>query len=271
MRRSHEQEEKTNQALWDEIAPVHEKAYGKIETLRSGGVAINEIELSEVGDVTGKKMLHLQCHIGTDTLSWARQGAIMTGVDFSSVSLGIARKLTAELDLDARFVHSNIYELRENLDDTFDIVYTSAGVLCWLKDLTDWAGIIHHFLKPGGFFFLMETHPIMNIFDDEEPEALKIIRPYFHSDEPTCWDDDWPDYADPTYIPRNPSYEWRWSVSDIMNALIHAGLAIESFNEHNKIFFNILPMMKEVGNGWFNLPGFEDKLPLLFTLKARKK
>ena len=271
MKNKHVKAVKNNQMRWDEIAPIHEKSYGSVEILRGGGVNIDGIELSEVGDVTGKKMLHLQCHIGTDTLSWARRGAIVTGVDFSAVSLEIAQKLADELCLEARFIHSNIYDLRDNLDDHFDIVYTSAGVLCWLKDLTEWARIIHHFLKPGGFFFMMESHPILNIFDDGETETLKITRPYFHSNEPTYWDDDWPDYADGSYVPKTPSYEWTWPVSDILNSLINAGLVIESFNEHNRLFFKSLPMMKEMEDGWFNLPGFEDKLPLLFTVKARRK
>ena len=271
MKKLHEQAEKINQRRWDEIAPNHEKSYKSIKVLRNGGVPLDEIELSEVGIVTGKKMLHLQCHLGTDTLSWARLGAVVTGADFSAASLDIANKLARELGLEARWIHSNIYDLRENLDDSFDIVYTSAGVLCWLKDLNEWAKIIHHFLKPGGFFFLMESHPILHIFDDNEPETLKIKYPYFHSDEPTFWDDDWPDYADGSYVPTNPSYEWTWPLSDILNSLINAGLIIESFKEHNRLFFKMLPMMKETENGWATIPGYEDKLPLMFTLKARPR
>ena len=270
MKKSHEQAEKINQQRWDEIAPVHEESYESIKVLRDGGVPLDEIELTGVGDVTGKKMLHLQCHIGTDTLSWARQGADVTGADFSAASLDIARKLADELDLEARWIHSSIYDLRDNLEDSFDIVYTSAGVLCWLKDLAEWAKIIHHFLKPGGFFYLMESHPLINIFDDES-DGLKVKRPYFHADEPTFWDDDWPDYADGSYIPTSPSYEWTWSLSDILNSLINAGLTIESFNEFSKLFFKMLPVMKETTNGWATIPGYEDKLPLLFTLRARKR
>lgn len=270
MQNPFEQAEQVNRALWDEIAPVHFNAYQEVEILRSGGSSLEDIELDEVGEVSGKTLLHLQCHIGTDTLSWARQGALVTGVDFSGESLAFARQLQRVLGLPATFVHCNVYDLPAVLDGQFDIVYTSRGVLIWLRDLDEWARIIAHFLKPGGIFYIMESHPIGQVFEETKAGELAIVNRYFHKPEPTLWDDQWPDYADGNYVPQNPSYEWEWSLSDILGALLKAGLVIESFNEYERIFHRRFRGMVEGPRGWYSLPQYAGKLPLLFTLKARK-
>lgn len=262
--------EQSNRELWDEIAPVHAKSYAEVRILREGGIALDDIELKEVGDVQGKTLLHLQCHIGTDTLSWARQGAIVTGVDFSPASITQARLLQQELELEARFVHANVYNLEDVLQPSFDIVYTSKGVLCWLKDLEEWARIVAHYLKPSGILYVMESHPICNIFDDTRSGELSVVHEYFHKPEPTVWDDSSPDYSDGTYVPKNPSHEWQWSISNIINALLDAGLQLEFFHEYDKVFHKHFPDMIKRSDGWYYLPGYERKLPLLFTLRARK-
>jgi SAM-dependent methyltransferase len=270
MKNTFEYAEENNQARWDELAPVHLQSYVEVDILRQGGIALDVIELREVGDVRGKTLLHLQCHIGTDTLSWARQGAIVTGVDFSAQSIACARRLQQELQLEATFIQANVYDLRTVLQGQFDIVYTSRGVLCWLRDLDEWAQIIAHFLKPEGIFYLMESHPILNIFDDEKPGPLTIIYPYFHRTEPTLWDGGYPDYADDTYVAQLPSYEWDWSVSDILNALLRAGLRLELFNEYDRLFWKRFPGMVSCGERWYGFEEYAGKLPLLFTLRARK-
>jgi ubiquinone/menaquinone biosynthesis C-methylase UbiE len=262
--------EKLNQELWDEVAPVHFKAYKEVQLLREGGSSLDEIELREMSEVRGKTLLHLQCHIGTDTLSWARQGAVVTGVDFSTQSIAYARQSQQELQLPATFLVCNVYDLPLVLQERFDIVYTSRGVLCWLKDLDQWAQIVAHFLKPSGFFYIMETHPLCNVFEETKPDELAIAYPYFHTPEPTLWDEAQPDYADDKYIPQHPSYEWSWSIGDILNSLIKAGLQIEFFNEYERLFFKRYPGMVEYPERWFQFPQFAGKLPLLFTLKARK-
>ena len=266
-----EEAEKANLEFWDEIASVHFKSYKEVQKLRKGGIALDEIQIKEVGDVENKKFLHLQCHIGTDTLSWARKGANVTGVDFSKKSIDYAKILKRELGLKARFLVSNVYDLKNKLTERFDIVYTSQGVLCWLNDLVNWAKIINHFLKPGGIFYIMETHPILYIFDDLKKGKLDIIHSYFHKTKPIVWDDDYPDYSDSTYISKNPTYEWTWSVSDIINSLLETGLEILFFNEYDKIFYKPLPDMRKDKEGWWYLPDYLTKLPLIFTLKAKKK
>jgi SAM-dependent methyltransferase len=264
-----EQAERSNRAHWDEIAPIHFRAYPEVEILRQGGMALDEIELREIGEVQGKTLLHLQCHIGTDTLSWARQGAIVTGVDFSEESIACARQLQKELGLEARFLQANVYDLRAVLTGQFDIVYASRGVLCWLRDLDEWARIIAHFLKPGGTFYLMESHPFLNMFEETKPGELDIVYSYFHREEPTRWDNDDPDYADESYVSQTPSYEWHWSVSDILNALLKAGLRLELLNEYDRLFFRYFTSMESCMERWYHLPQHAGQLPLLFTLRAR--
>ena len=262
--------ESNNQNYWDEVAQVHLKSYPEVKILRAGGIALDEIELEEIGAVEGKTLLHLQCHIGTDSLSWARQGAIVTGIDFSAESIACAQGLQNELGLPATFLQSNIYDLRQVLQGKFDIVYTSRGVLIWLRDLDAWAQIIAYYLKPGGLFYIMERHPFLNVFEETRPEELSINYPYFHRYEPTLWDDDDPDYADHTYIPQHGSYEWDWTIGDILNALLDAGLQLESFNEYRRLFFKLYPSMKEVSENWYDFPRYSEMLPLIFTLRARK-
>jgi SAM-dependent methyltransferase len=262
--------EANNRELWDELAPVHFRAYREVALLREGGTSLDEIELQEIGSVAGKSLLHLQCHIGTDTLSWARQGARVSGVDFSPQSLALAQQLRRELGLEADFIQSDIYDLPGVLSGAFDIVYTSRGVLCWLRDLAEWGRIITHFLRPGGVFYIMESHPFLNMFEETEAGELAITYPYFHRAEPTCWDDEGGDYADESYVPQHPSYEWDWAVSDIQNSLLGAGLQIEFFREYDRLFFKRFPCMVEVREGWYECPYYAGKLPLMFTLRARK-
>lgn len=261
--------EQTNQAHWDEVAPVHVEAYEEVAMLKAGGIVLDEIELREVGGVSGKTLLHLQCHIGTDTLSWARQGAVVTGVDFSAASIAAARQLAQETGLDATFIEAGVYDLPNVLEGQFDIVYTSRGVLCWLRDLDAWARVIAHFLKPGGLFYLMESHPMWNAFEEIEMGELKPLYSYFHTAEPLHWEAEG-DYADDTYTHETASYEWTWSISDILNALLKAGLRLESFNEYDRLFFKLFPGMMPCIERWYHYPQYAGKLPWIFTLTARK-
>jgi SAM-dependent methyltransferase len=261
--------EKGNQKLWDELTEVHVNSYG-IGKFLAGETTLDEIQLREMGDLQGKSVLHLQCHFGLDTLSLAREGAAVTGVDFSEKAIAQAKLLSEKSKVTARFIQSNIYDLENYLSDKFDYVYSTQGVLCWLKDLENWAKVIAHFLKPGGVFYLMDTHPILYIFEDTERGPLNIIHSYFHRDEPIVWDDHAPDYSDPSYLWESPSYEWMWSVSDIINSLTRAGLRIEFFNEYDKVFSKMLPDMVRDNDGWWILTDLRGKLPLMFTLRARK-
>ena len=262
--------EELNLKHWDNIAPVHYNAYFIEPLMEPDGICLDEIQVNEIGDLTGKTLLHLQCHIGTDTLSLARLGAKVTGIDFSEKSIELARQLSKETGIEGRFIHSNVYDLPEKLDEQFDFVYTSQGVLCWLRDIEEWGRIVARFLKPGGTFYVMDSHPIKQIFDEDAPEGLHIKHPY-HSDKPMFFSGEYPDYADKSYIVNSETSEWYWTVSDIINSLVNAGLQLEFFNEFHKLFYKGFPWMVEDEDGWWVLPEHADKVPLTFSLKCTKK
>ncbi len=259
-----------NRDLWNEITPIHAQSeFYDVEGFKKGRRSVHyPIERGEMGDVNGKSLLHLQCHFGMDTLSWARLGAKVTGVDFSDKAIDLARSLAEELSIEASFICSDIYKLPDVLDEKFDIVYTSGGVLCWLPDLTRWAEIISHFLKPGGFFYILEGHPFSSIFDDSlDAIEPKVKYAYFHTPEPDKWGPEG-DYANPDAVVTHGSYEWTHSMSDIINNLISSGLRIEFLHEFPLIFFKCYPFMEQDDDGFWRVKG--DKIPLIFTLKAVK-
>jgi 2-polyprenyl-3-methyl-5-hydroxy-6-metoxy-1,4-benzoquinol methylase len=170
-----------NRALWDEWTAIHERSeFYDLDEFRRGGIRLREYEIAEIGPVDGKDLLHLQCHFGIDSLSWARLGARVTGADFSPRAIALARSLANELHLEARFVESNLYDLPANLDGDFDVVYTSRGVLGWLPDIHDWARVVAHFVRPGGLFYITEIHPVANAFENEgvQPGELRLAYPY---------------------------------------------------------------------------------------------
>ena len=167
---------RSNLEHWNKLTPIHERSkFYDVESFKSGKSTLKSIELEELGDVSGRSLLHLQCHFGLDTMSWARLGARVTGVDFSDRAISLAQELSKELGIEADFVCSDVYDLRSILDKQFDIVFTSYGILCWLPDLRRWAEVIAHFLRPGGTFYMVEGHPFVDVFDHlENATELKI-------------------------------------------------------------------------------------------------
>ncbi len=264
----YEQSRDGNRAFWDEVTPVHLQAYG-VERFLEGERWLPTTILEEVGPVKGLSLLHLQCHFGLDSLAWVREGAEVTGADFSPIAIDAARELSKKADLPARFICSDIYELPHVLEDKFDILFTSIGVLCWLKDLRKWASVIAHFLKPGGFFYIMDGHPLLYTFDDEG--NWKFMLSYFHKPEPYVWEGEHPDYMDPSHISYATTYEWQWTVSDIINAVLGAGLRLEFFNEFGALSDPVYPEMKPDGKGLYTFPNMPVPLPILFSLRARKE
>jgi SAM-dependent methyltransferase len=259
-----------NKAYWDEITPVHVRSsFFVIDGFKSGkSQMIMPFEPEEMGDVHGKSLLHLQCHIGMDTLAWARRGAKVTGVDFSGEAIKTARTLSKEMGIISSFVESDIYALPDVLKGKFDIVYTGAGALCWLPDLTRWANIIAHFIKPGGFFYIMEGHPFMSVFDNSpDVKELKVKHSYYNNPD---WLNQNPgnDYADSSYAIKNKESEWMHPLSEIINSLIQAGLKIEFLHEYPMLFFKQFSFMEKGKDGYWHLKG--DKLPQIFSLKATK-
>lgn len=259
----------TNRRYWEEVVDLHAKsAFYGVEGFKAGENKLNELERSEVGDVRGKTLLHLQCHFGLDTLSWARLGANVTGMDYSETAIRQARELAAEVGLEARFICCNLYDLPANLKGEFDIVYTSYGVLTWLPDIKEWARIAAAHVKRGGFFYIAEFHPFAMVFDDEA-DHLRFRYPYFLK-EPLVFED-LGSYVDRTArLMASKDYEWNHGLGDIVSALIEAGLKIEFLHEHAFTVFEQLPFLVPSGNGTWKFPKGAQPIPLMFSLKASK-
>ena len=261
-----------NKDLWNEYAKAHYNSNKyHVDEFLAGETTLRPFELKEVGDVKGKSLLHLQCHFGLDTLSWAREGAIVTGVDFSDDAMRIAPLLAERAGLEANFVQSNIYDLKDNLEGQFDIVYTSIGVLCWLNNLEKWAAIITNFLKPGGMFYIAEIHPFSMVFDEEHDVELTIKYDYFHDPEPLEFETDRTYAVDTVDFGVKKEYEWNHSISNIINALIKAGLEIQFFNEYPFTCWKSYPFAEKNPDGYWRLKDQKAVIPLLFSIKAIKK
>lgn len=262
----------SNRLLWNEMTPIHARSdfYG-LDAFKAGKSSLKAVELGEVGEVAGKTLLHLQCHFGMDMLSWARLGARVTGVDISDDAIALAWKLSEELGIPARFIRSDLYHLPEELDEKFDVVFTSYGVLPWLSDLGRWAQVIAGFLAPGGVFHLVEFHPLTSVFHDaiDSPELVQV-RSYFHEDQPVRWEPEGT-YADRSASVTGPSYEWTHGLADVVNSLIQSGLQIRHLREYPYSSYPIVPSMKQDAEGRWRLTGpNRDKLPLMFSLAATR-
>ena len=264
----------TNRRRWDELAPLHvQSAFYDVPAFEAGASSLRSIELAELGDVSGRSLLHLQCHIGLDTLSWARRGARVTGVDFSEASIAEARALAARCGLEAEFVCSAVESLPDVLKGRFDIVFTSYGMLCWLADLNRWAKTVAHFLKPGGVFYIAEAHPFADVFDDApgaDAERLRVAYPYF-SDGRAVVCQGRGSYADrEAAVVHDTSFQWSHTLAEILDAVLGAGLRLEFLHEFPVCFYAKVPGMTRGEDGWWRLPGVGLRLPLLFSLKATK-
>lgn len=263
-----------NRSLWDAWTAIHATGdFYDLEAFRAGGVRLRPYELELVGDVAGKSLLHLQCHFGIDTLSWARLGAVVTGADLSPAAIELATRLAAELGFPgARFVRSNLYELPANLEGQFDIVYTSRGVLNWLPDIRAWASVVARFTAPGGIFFITEAHPVMNVFENEgvRPGELRLAYPYWEHPDPLVFPVTG-SYADPTAdVGSQTEHSWDHGLGEIVNALIDAGLRIETLVEHPFLDWSADFLVEDAPGRYVLPPDAGGQLPLMFSLRARK-
>jgi SAM-dependent methyltransferase len=258
----------TNRSLWNGWTRLHERSrFYDIEGFKAGQSSLTPLELEEVGDVKGKSLLHLQCHFGMDTLSWARRGARVTGVDFSEEAIKLARSLATELELPAEFVCSNVYDLPDALEGRFDVVYTSYGVLSWLPRLGRWAEVVAHFLKPGGFFYIVEYHPFTSMLADD---GHTFDFPYFHTPEPLKLHSTG-SYAEPN-APNfsHTEYNWSHSLADVVNAVIRAGLRLEFLHEFP--YWSVSPSTtEEPEGGKTRLKGWPVEPPHMFSLRATRE
>lgn len=256
----------SNRHAWDLRTRAHlGSRFYDVASFKAGRITLRPPEREELGDVRGRSLLHLQCHFGTDTMSWARLGAIVTGADFSPEAIATATALAAELDIRSRFVCADLYDLPDVLDDQFDIVVTTYGVLHWLPDVDRWARVVAHFLRPGGTFCLVEIHPIIGLFE-EVAGRLELTGSLF--DQGPFERETAKTYADDKALPPHREYTWFWPLGRVVTALCDAGLRIQRLRELPVDARQRLPSMVRGEDGYWRLPG--DPLPLLFTCVATR-
>lgn len=256
----------TNKATWNEKVKVHAKSeMYDLVAFKSGKSSLKHFELEALGDVKGKSMLHLQCHFGQDTLSFSRLGAKCVGVDISDEGISMAEKLNIELNLNAKFVCCNVLEVSNYIKQTFDIVYTSYGVIGWLPDLKPWGKMIADRLNKGGVFFMAEFHPIVWMFDYLDGKA---VMKYGYMQEEVIYEEYEGTYANEKSKIISKEYGWNHGLGAVVTALTEAGLHINYLKEHDESPYNVLPDLIETKSGNFVT---KNKLyPLIFTLKATK-
>jgi ubiquinone/menaquinone biosynthesis C-methylase UbiE len=268
---------KANLAWWDEAVGVHRGTpLYDLEGFKRGGDSLTAIERDELGPLVGEStsLLHLQCHFGLDTLSWARRGATVTGVDFSGEAVTLARRLADEAGLGrrARFIQSNVYDLPGVLDQRFDVVFSSWGVLIWLDDLARWADVVARFVRPGGTFYLAEFHPLVFLVDDgEHAGELRLTYPYFQGKQPSRWDEGG-SYADPkAAMNATVTYEWQHGFAEVVTPLLQRGLRLDYLHEFPYTRGLRLPYLETSDDGWQRFKGERTDLPLSFSLKMTKE
>jgi len=225
----------------------------------------------EVGDVAGKRLLHLQCHIGLDTLRFVRAGALdVTGVDFSPKAIAAARSIAERMGLPATFVQTDVTALPDSVPcEGYDVVFTSYGTIMWLPDLEPWAEMIATRLAPGGVFHIIDAHPFMSVFDDMAPEPpLRVLYPYF-TREPLYFQEQG-SYADPDADFAADSYAWQHTFSEIIGVLAKRGLVVESLREYPVVSWKALEFMVKDDDGLWRLPPDTGDIPLMFGLTVRK-
>lgn len=263
----------TNRKSWDERVAIHrrdETKFYDVDKVLAGRDKLNAIEAAEIGDISGLRIAHLQCHFGLDSICLARRGASVTGLDFSSAAIAEARALAKQLGVDAQFVEGNVYDARELITGDFDMVYVTWGAINWLPDIAQWAKVVASLLKKGGRLYLAESHPNILPFDWVDGR----IGPRFDwrtpKDAPIIAETE-VTYTGATDILTNKKlYEWQHPLSDIINSLMAAGMALNWLHEHAATTWAFFPNMTVCEDGLYRLPADHVQLPLAFSLEARK-
>jgi len=269
MDKKHHKYFSVNKETWNKKVAVHIKSdFYDVNGFLKGKTSLNQYELAELGTIKDKTLLHLQCHFGLDTLSLSRLGAKCTGIDISNEGIKQAKKLNNEAGLDASFIESNVYEIPKMIAQKFDIVFTSYGVIGWLPDLTTWAEIIADKLNKNGFFYMIEFHPIVWMFDYlQNPPKMKY--PYLNKE--VIYEEYEGTYTNSNAKIMSKEYGWNHGLGEVISALSKAGLHIEYLHEFEKSPYNCFPKMGKTKDGMFILKEFQKMFPLLYSIKAIKK
>lgn len=260
-----------NRALWNLWADAHfDSDFYNVEGFIAGRDTIDPVEIDGVGDVAGRSLLHLQCHFGLDTLSWARHGARVVGVDFSERAVALASSLAERIGVDARFISSDVYDTLEHLNgEQFDVVFTSYGAISWLPDLYPWARVIAGALKPGGLFFVADHHPTLWMYDDVTTDLEPPHKYGYFDRDALRWEENG-SYAAPDSGITGTSYSWQHTFEEIVGALVAAGLRITSLKEYPYLAFQWFPTMVRGEDGYWRMPEGAPDLPLMFSCTATK-
>jgi 2-polyprenyl-3-methyl-5-hydroxy-6-metoxy-1,4-benzoquinol methylase len=252
-----------NRELWNARVPHHiASSFYDVPGFLEGKSSLNTIELELLGDVKGKRILHLQCHFGQDSISLARMGAHVTGVDLSDAALAEARSLAQRAGVDVRFIESDVYALPQVLNEKFDVVFTSYGTIGWLPDLNRWAEVVKTFLQPGGQFLLVEFHPTMWMMDNAFEKLTYSyfnVAPIIETETGT--------YAETGASVNKTAITWNHPISDVLTPLLARGLQLTHFQEFDYSPYNIFPDANEVAPGRFAIRGKEGLLPLVYAVR----
>lgn len=255
-----------NRALWNARVAAHVNSdFYDMAGFRAGKSSLKPPELRLLGDLSGKSVLHLQCHFGQDTLSLARMGAEVTGLDFSDEAIRTARALAEELQLPASFVCGDLYDAPALLQRQYDVVFTSYGVIGWLPDLNRWAEVVASCLKPGGRFVFAEFHPVVWMLDDE----LEFMRYSYFNVGPII-ETEQATYADKSAEIGLESVSWNHGLAEVIGSLLKAGLVLRSLEELDHSPYDIFPGMIETAPGQWQVEKLKGILPLVYTLEAEK-
>jgi SAM-dependent methyltransferase len=262
-----------NRRNWDERATIHARdtcGDYRIDRFRAGEDVLHAIEATELGDIAGKRVLHLQCHIGLDTLCLVRRGAEVTGLDFSSAALTVARRLSGETGLKADFVEGTVDQAAELAPGPFDLVYTTWGTICWLPDVKAWAKIIASVLSPGGELYFADAHPGFNVLEEVAGNFVPSYDFQTSPGRPLQFANETTYTGDPTIMSNPSTREWIHSLSAVLGGLIDAGLTITMFREHEVLPWRGLASLVPASERMWRLPDGVPRIPLSYSVRAKK-
>lgn len=256
-----------NKQAWNNKVSIHISSdFYEQENFINGKITLPKTDLDALGDVSGKRILHLQCHFGQDSLSLARLGAKVTGIDFSEDAIAKAKSLNNKLGLDAEFICCDVYDTLQQISEKFDIVYTSYGTIGWLPDLDKWASVIANALKPNGKFVFFEFHPVVWMYDNDFNE---VFYNYFKS-EPIL-EEETGTYADRYVNIEYKTITWNHSLSEVFQSLIKQNIKIENFEEFDYSHYNCFSHTEEFEPGKFRIKKFGNKIPMMYSIVGIKK